>query len=64
MNNEEYVRKDIHDLQINELNRRIDDLRSDLARKSQLQGNNITLTAGLFTAMQLGIAIFLYIISR
>ena len=59
-----YVRKDIHDLQINELNRRIDDLRSDLSHKAQSQGNNNALIACLFAGMQLSIALFLYIISR
>jgi len=62
--NDKYVRKDVHDVQIDALNRRIDDLKSEVnnVRDSVIRGWSIvgvilTLGAFVFTAVQFYMAL-------
>ena len=67
---EEFIRKDIHDEQINNLHREIDGLKTMLSSSEQRTSNQIafwgiitTVVAFLFAGMQIGIAIVLYMLS-
>lgn len=65
MNNDiEYVRKDLHDLEITQLNQRIDDSRDDINRNLQFHSHLITIIAIVFAGVKIGIALFLYILTR
>ncbi len=66
-----YVRKDVYQAEqdniitaINDTNNRIDDLKDNINRTLALWGIGIGIIAFLFAAMQIGIAIILFIMSK
>ena len=71
MDEKDFVRKDVYEaeqdtlLLLNEkTNQRIDDLKDNINRQVNFWGITISVIAGLFAAMQIGLAIVLYFLSK
>ena len=71
MDEKDFVRKDVYEaeqdtlLLLNEkTNQRIDDLKDNINRQVNFWGITISVIAGLFAAMQIGLAIVLYFSSK
>ncbi|MBQ7154834.1 MAG: hypothetical protein IJR85_04695 [Synergistaceae bacterium] len=71
MNEKDFVRKDVYGAEQDTLlmldektNQRIDDLKDTVNRQVNFWGITVSIIAGVFAAMQIGLAVVMYFLSR